>query len=249
MATIGFFDDNLYKQLVSRFTPDLMASCTTELSNTIWALATAEIDIGIEKDAFDVTLLPNNEDRPYPRDPVTVFMGHVANQIIQRPRDFKPQEIKVRTIGVKVRMKSCKSVSNFFLLVQDVLYSFSKLCVRHPKLFKRTAEFLVGREEDDFASSRGLRDFNQQALGNTAWAFARQAQLAEQTADRNKAVCALTFKYGGRLAVKKAAASDVGEAVLEKLFHEIAETDLHVHNNLSDLKPQVRMYGARFEPG
>lgn len=50
------------------------------------------------------------------------------------------------------------------------------------------------------------------------------------------------------MAVKKAAASDVGEAVLEKLFHEIAETDLHVHNNLSDLKPQVRMYFARFGP-
>ena len=107
MATIGLFDDDLYRRLVSRFTADLVASCTTELSNTIWALATAEIDIGIEKDAFDVTLLPNEKDRPYPRDPLTVFMGDVAMQLIQRPRDFKPQEIKVRTLEVQRRTKSC----------------------------------------------------------------------------------------------------------------------------------------------
>ena len=95
MATIGFFDDELYRRLVSVFRHDLVVSCAVELSNTIWALATAEIDLGIERDAFDVTLLPG-DDRPYPRDPVTVFMGDVALQLIQRPHDFKPQEIKVR---------------------------------------------------------------------------------------------------------------------------------------------------------
>ena len=117
--------------------------------------------------------------------------------------------------------------------------------MRHPELFRRTAEYLVGREEDNFASARGLLDFNQQCLGNTAWAFARQAQLAEGVGKRHKSSQFKIFNSAGRLAVKNAAAADLGVGLLQKLFHDIVETDLHVHNNLSDLKPQVRVEYTR----
>ena len=54
LANLGYFDENVYRGLVSRFSPDMVRSCKPqELSNTVWAVATAEIDIGVEKDAFD----------------------------------------------------------------------------------------------------------------------------------------------------------------------------------------------------
>ena len=90
-----------------------------------------------------------------------------------------------------------------------------------------------------------MLDFNQQCLGNTAWAFARQAQLAEEVGKRHKSSSSMIFNAGGRLAVKNAAATDLGVGLLEKLFHDIVETDLRVHNNLSDLKPQVRVEYTR----
>eukprot|EP00977_Amphora_coffeiformis_P021310 scaffold9178_cov176-Amphora_coffeaeformis.AAC.6 len=212
-ATLEFFNDNLYRGLLSRFTPDMVHSCKPqELSNTVWAVATAEIDIGPERDAFDTTFL-SQEMRPVPQDLITSFFGEAGAQVIQRPQEFKPQEIK------------------------DILWSFSKCNIRHPELFRSTAEYLVGREEDGYATPRGLSDFSPQGLGNMAWAFARQAQLAEEVADRYKSKSA-TPLTGGRLAYKSAICLDVGEGLIHKLFSEIAETNLRVHNELSALRPQ-----------
>ena len=212
-ATLEFYNDNIYRGLLSRFTPDMIHSCKPqELSNTVWAVATAEIDVGFERDAFDTTFL-SPEIRPLARDFITNFFGEAGAQVIQRPHEFKPQEIK------------------------DILWSFSKVCIRHPQLFRSTAEYLVGREEDGFATRRGLSDFSPQALGNMAWAFARQAQLAEEVVERykSKSVTPLT---GGRLASKSAICLDIGEGLIHKLFSEIAETNLRVHNELSALRPQ-----------
>ena len=146
------------------------------------------------------------------------------------------------------------------------MWSFSKAGIRHPELFRRTAEYLVGREEDGFANSRGLDDFSTQGLGkgyvslknvhlcvptlgnshdlfapthigNMAWAFARQAQLAEDVVIRNKSSCTMSLS-NGRLAVKSVSCFDIGEGLLHRLFREIAETDLRVYRNLADLKPQ-----------
>ena len=40
MATLAFFDDELYRRIVSVFGPDLVRSCKPqELSNTLWAFA------------------------------------------------------------------------------------------------------------------------------------------------------------------------------------------------------------------
>jgi hypothetical protein len=49
--------------------------------------------------------------------------------------------------------------------MKDSLWSFSRVSIRHPELFKRTAEHLVGEEESDFATARGLNNFSGQGLG------------------------------------------------------------------------------------
>jgi hypothetical protein len=212
-ATLGFSDESIYRGVVSRFKPDMAQTCKPqELSNTLWAVATAEIDVGVERDAFDTTFLPGDM-RPVPRDPITYCFGLAAEEMMHRPHQFKTQEIK------------------------DVLWSFSKMSYRHPQLFRRMAEHLVGEEADDFASARGLREFSPQGLGNMAWAYARQAQLADEVAERHKSKSSISLA-NGRLAVKTASYFDVGEVVLHRLFSEIANTDLIVHNGLADLKPQ-----------
>lgn len=76
-----------------------------ELSNTLWALATAEV-IPDYIDAFDTTLL-KEEMRPSPSeiegDPVTGCFAIAAQELMRRPFEFKSQEIK------------------------DILWSFSKV--------------------------------------------------------------------------------------------------------------------------
>ena len=191
----------------------MVRSCKPqELSNTVWAVATAEIDIGVEKDAFDTTFL-SEENRPAARDPIASFFGDAAIELIVRPQEFKEQEIK------------------------DVLWSFSKMSIRHPELFKRTAEHLAGKDEEDSLNARGLGEFSPQGLGNMAWAFAKQAQAAEGVTDRHKSFCKMSLTTG-RLAVKSASCFDIGEDLLHRLFRKIAEADLYFHNGLSDLKPQ-----------
>jgi hypothetical protein len=69
-----------------------------------------------------------------------------------------------------------------------------------------------------------------------AWAYARQAQLSEETCDRNKS--ALTALKTGKLAVRTASFFDMGEKLLHRLFREIAEADLRVQQDLTECRPQ-----------
>lgn len=90
---------------------------------------------------------------------------------MRRPHEFKTQEIKdvlwslskVRT-RKKLHGYHFQSTSNFLLRLQAA--------IRHPGVFKRVAEHLVG-SDDDFErgnSGRGMEGFSPQGLGNLAWA-------------------------------------------------------------------------------
>ena len=61
-----------------------------------------------------------------------------------------------------------------------------------------------------------------------AWAYARQAQLAEETNKRYDGQTLIPFNHG-RLAVYTASYLDIGEALLKRLFALIAETDVQRH--------------------
>jgi hypothetical protein len=76
--------------------------------------------------------------------------------------------------------------------------------------------------------SRGLDDFSPQGIGNTAWAFARQGQLAEDVVDRYDGATQIA-NVQGRLAVYTASFIDVGEGLLQRLFRNLAEADLRLH--------------------
>jgi hypothetical protein len=74
-----------------------------ELSNSVWALATAGI-IPTNLDYFDTTFNDNiNKNMFLNDDPVTLCFGAAADELIKRPSEFKEQEIK------------------------DILWSFSKV--------------------------------------------------------------------------------------------------------------------------
>jgi hypothetical protein len=74
-----------------------------ELSNSVWALATAGI-IPTNLDYFDTTFNDNiNKNVFLNDDPVTLCFGAAADELIKRPSEFKEQEIK------------------------DILWSFSKV--------------------------------------------------------------------------------------------------------------------------
>ena len=105
-ATSGFLDKAVYRRIASRLKTEYSSQFKSqELSNTLWALATAEV-APCYLDVFDTTLL-NNESRPNPLviedDPVTVCFAIAAQELMRRPFEFKPQEIK------------------------DILWSFSKV--------------------------------------------------------------------------------------------------------------------------
>ena len=208
LATLEFCDKELYRNIAVRLTPEQAhRSKPQELSNTIWAFATAELEIN-DMDIFDTTLVPSSQRKYPPRDPITACFGVAASELMRRPHSFKPQEIK------------------------DVLWSFSKVGVRHPELFKFVAEHLVGSENDD-SNPRGLDDFSTQGMGNLAWAFARQAQLSEMVSER------LNLNTGdGKLSTYKTSYFDVGENLLLKFFSLIAETNIRVYDKLGKGKPQ-----------
>jgi RAP domain len=207
-ATLEFCDKTLYRDIAVRLTPEqAQESKPQELSNTIWAFATAEMEID-DKDIFDTSLVPASHRPSKPNDPITVCFGVAACELMKRPYHFKPQEIK------------------------DVLWSFSKVGLRHPVLFKFVAEHLVG-SEDGTVAARGLDTFSTQGLGNMAWAFARQAQLSEEVSER------LSLNSGnGRMSAYKTIYFDVGEHLLLKLFSSIAETNIRVYDRLRIGKPQ-----------
>jgi hypothetical protein len=68
-------------------------------------------------------------------------------------------------------------------------------------------------------------------------AYARQAQLVEESSDRLNGQSTLSH-CTGRLAVYTTSNIDIGEGILHRLFNSIAETDLRIHNMLRKCKPQ-----------
>lgn len=92
--------------------------------------------------------------------------------------------------------------------------------MRHPVVFKKVAEHLVGVEEGD--KSRGLSSFSPQGLGNLAWSYAKQAQLAEGGAGSESVISST-----GRMAVYETVSLDVGEDLIKRLFTRIAETSIN----------------------
>jgi hypothetical protein len=204
MATMEFFDDNLYRAVVSRYhSIGVRRFKPQELSNTLWALATAGV-APLRLSAFDVKLLPDYL-RPtldeIQDDPVTAFFMDTAKELMHRPEDFKTQEIK------------------------DVLWAFSKLQLRHPMLFQSVAEHLVGRGDDPMMSGRGLHNFNSQGLANLAYSYARQAQLGLETMKKHGNSCLIPYT-GGRLGLMTTSFLDVGEGLVRKLFTEVARVNI-----------------------
>lgn len=90
------------------------------------------------------------------------------------------------------------------------------------------AEYLVGDGNDPKMTGRGLSDFNSQGLANLAYSFARQAQLGGEVLDKYGKRTTISLN-GGRLGYFIVINLDIGEALLKKLFAEIARTNLEIH--------------------
>lgn len=194
-----------------------------ELSNILWALATAGM-IPKYLDAFDVTAAPVNRinvsDTDVRDDPITMCFGAAAQELIRRPHEFKEQEIK------------------------DTLWSFSKVGLRHPELFRRTGEHLVGPATDelpevqDVHNFRGLSEFSPQGLGNLAWSFAKQATHYVEIPNDTETNGYNVNGSNGRLAVYETSCLDLGEGLVTKLYASIAEVCMLSKSGLNIFKPQ-----------
>jgi hypothetical protein len=97
LATIEYFNKDIYRGIAARVTKDrARMSKPQELSNTLWALATADVTPKYI-DTFDTSLLPPGV-RPSPADaeddPVTMCFAIASQELIRRPQEFKTQEIK-----------------------------------------------------------------------------------------------------------------------------------------------------------
>ncbi|CAJ1961283.1 unnamed protein product [Cylindrotheca closterium] len=214
-ASLEFLDESVYRGIAKKVN-GRRASKTKpqELTNVLWALATAGM-VPKYAESFDTLLQKSARTPPHEasRDPITNVVAIATQELMRRPQDFKPQEIK------------------------DSLWSLSRLGVRYPPLFKAIAVHLVGPADDARITGRGLEGFSPQAIGNLAWAYARQAQLASDLSFSRKDDL-LIAPMTGRLAHYSASFVDVGESLMQKLFYAIAEADLNVHDNLSRLSPQ-----------
>ena len=210
LATLEFPDTNdLYRKVAARLQTDKSHLYKPqELSNVVWSLAKAEVQLYEDIDAFDTSLVV---DRPPVRDPVMLCFAIAGRELTQRPHQFKSQEIK------------------------DVLWSYSKAGIRHPRLFRWTTQHLLGEDSD--RNCGRLDEFSPQGLGNLCWAYARQAQLAAETSSRLKGSSTLA-NANGRLAVYTTSYFDIGELLLQRFFAAIAETDLRVHKEMVRCKPQ-----------
>ena len=94
---MGFFDEEVYRGLAYRLTPDdAVKAKPQELSNLVWAIATADIKPKFV-DVFDLTLLHSSK-RPSVQqaqsDPITRAFGLAGQELMRRPHEFKTQEIK-----------------------------------------------------------------------------------------------------------------------------------------------------------
>jgi hypothetical protein len=133
--------------------------------------------------------------------------------------------------------------------LNDTPLSTTQVGVRHPILFKTVAEHLIGRQETSSSSigkdadqpttapaakdillgtPRGLKDFSPQGLGNAAYAYARQGQLACDVIQRYDGATKI-FKATGRLAVYTAGFIDIGETLLKTLFCQVADANVQIH--------------------
>jgi hypothetical protein len=106
-ATLEYRDEKIYRGVAARLPADRARYFKPqELSNTVWALATAEITPRYP-DMFDTVLIPPNRRYTGPLlaidDPTTLCFGVAAEELMRRPFEFKSQEIK------------------------DILWSFSKV--------------------------------------------------------------------------------------------------------------------------
>ena len=100
-----------------------------------------------------------------------------------------------------------------------------KLGVRHPRVFKYIAEYLVGAEDDGPRKiGRGFSEFSTQGIGNLSWSYAKQAQLA---VDRQGG--------SGRLAVYGTSCVDIGENLMKRLFIQLAESAIGI---VPEMSPQ-----------
>jgi hypothetical protein len=100
---VEYFDKDAYRLIASRVNVDDAQNYSpTELANSVYALASAEVE-AMYPDSFDTALVAENL-RPsnWKDDPVTVCFAIAAKELTRRPYEFKSQEIK------------------------DVLWSFSK---------------------------------------------------------------------------------------------------------------------------
>ena len=104
MATMEYFDEELYRSIVARFHEiGIRRFKPQEMSNTLWALATAGVAPKYTT-AFDDKLLPSKVRPVFEeamRDPVTAFFGASAAEFSRRPHDFKVKSFitfRVKTI-------------------------------------------------------------------------------------------------------------------------------------------------------
>jgi hypothetical protein len=194
------------------------------MANSVWAMATAELAI-TKHDAFDTTLVPDKSRHPV-LDPVVRCFGVAAQELMRRPHDFKSQHIS------------------------NILWSFPKMGIRHPDLFRSVALYLVGSPTSATTSASsisigncrysGLDDFSPQEISSLTWAFAQQAQLGETTVSRVSRLngASKLSSNKGREAVYASKYYDMDEALFHRLFAALVETSLRVHDQLSLLMPQ-----------
>ncbi|KAG7348153.1 FAST kinase-like protein, subdomain 1 [Nitzschia inconspicua] len=204
MATEEYINDDLYRAIAARLsTIEPHKFKPNELSNALWAFATAGV-LPEDRHYFDTTLLSHNSglnnNAPI-RDPVVACYHLAAEEVRRRPHSFKPQELK------------------------DLLWSFVKVGMRHPSLFKFAAEHLVGAEDDLRDTGRGLDEFDVQAIANLAYVYARHCQLGAEVLQTYHEKCPIP-QTGGRLACYTVSFLDIGEGLLRKLYSRIANNQI-----------------------
>lgn len=96
-ATVEYFDEAVFKVAASELTLSKSPSFKPqELSNTVWALATAGV-VPQYPQAFDSTTIKNAHRvsrNEIISDPITACFAAATTELIRRPDEFKEQEIK-----------------------------------------------------------------------------------------------------------------------------------------------------------
>jgi len=94
---VEYFNEDVYRAAASELPlRDARSFKPQEMSNTVWALATAGA-VPKYLSAFDTTLVPANKRVTMSEivdDPITECFAAVSTELIRRPMEFKDQEIK-----------------------------------------------------------------------------------------------------------------------------------------------------------